>query len=202
MKRKEQAMLAKQKILETTEDLIRTKGYNNISIRDITNACGMSPGNFYHYFRSKEDVFMEVDSVKYYNMMSSLKTNRDASTLVRIESFFMEWVELMLTHYGYHYMSFWLQHYICGTDGSATDSRVDIIKNYFLLFLQEGVLKRELKMDTPVESLAFTLSFTLLGCISYFVARNNPNFLSQWTKEFCQTTIQNILTPYLTSTEL
>ena len=90
-------MLAKQKILETTEDLIRTKGYNNISIRDITNACGMSPGNFYHYFRSKEDVFMEVDSVKYYNMMSSLKTNRDASTLVRIESFFMEWVELMLS---------------------------------------------------------------------------------------------------------
>ncbi len=36
------------------------KGYNKTSIRKIARDCNISPGNFYSYFKSKEDLYINV----------------------------------------------------------------------------------------------------------------------------------------------
>lgn len=50
-------MKTKEKILETANKLFLEKGYNDVKIRDICEACDTSIGNFYHHFKSKEAIF-------------------------------------------------------------------------------------------------------------------------------------------------
>jgi AcrR family transcriptional regulator len=46
--------------VDAAQQLIRSKGYDAISIQDILDAVGASKGAFYHYFGSKEDLLEAV----------------------------------------------------------------------------------------------------------------------------------------------
>ncbi|MEN9315597.1 MAG: hypothetical protein RIS35_1990 [Pseudomonadota bacterium] len=49
-------------LLEKAARLFGTRGYDNTSMRDIAAAFGVLPGSLYHYFRSKEELFVAVYS--------------------------------------------------------------------------------------------------------------------------------------------
>ena len=49
-----------QKLLKLgTKDFLEM-GYNKTSVRKIARDCNISPGNFYSYFKSKEDLYINV----------------------------------------------------------------------------------------------------------------------------------------------
>lgn len=50
----EEYMTKRNEILSTAQKLIYTKGYEQMSIQDILNELGISKGNFFHYFSSKQ----------------------------------------------------------------------------------------------------------------------------------------------------
>jgi len=50
--------IGKQQLLLQAITLFRTKGYNNTSMSDIADACGVFKSNLYHHFKNKE-VLME-----------------------------------------------------------------------------------------------------------------------------------------------
>lgn len=58
--RKEQAVLTKKKIFDTTLLLIKKKGYNKITIREICQHAEISVGTFYLYFLSKDDILLDI----------------------------------------------------------------------------------------------------------------------------------------------
>ncbi|GKU24993.1 TetR/AcrR family transcriptional regulator [Clostridium folliculivorans] len=47
-------------IFETASKVFAEKGYNNTSIKDITNKAEVSVGTFYLYFKNKEELFEEL----------------------------------------------------------------------------------------------------------------------------------------------
>lgn len=47
-------------LIKTGQELIWSKGYDQCSIKDITNAAGLPKGSFYHYFESKEKFALEA----------------------------------------------------------------------------------------------------------------------------------------------
>jgi len=49
----------KLEITEAALELFLEKGYENVSVKDITNKVNVAAGLFHYYFHSKEDVFME-----------------------------------------------------------------------------------------------------------------------------------------------
>lgn len=49
---------SKQKIIDTTIDLIRKNGADYITVRNVCAAADLSIGTFYHYFRDKDDLLM------------------------------------------------------------------------------------------------------------------------------------------------
>ena len=49
-----------KRILEAATKLFYTKGTQNVTMRDIANECGISPGNLTYYYRKKEDLFAVV----------------------------------------------------------------------------------------------------------------------------------------------
>jgi TetR/AcrR family transcriptional regulator, transcriptional repressor for nem operon len=43
-------------LIEAATRLVHLKGYQNTSLDDVLTASGVGKGNFYHYFKSKEDL--------------------------------------------------------------------------------------------------------------------------------------------------
>jgi AcrR family transcriptional regulator len=53
-------MATRAAILDTAHRVFKDSGYYSSSISEITRRCGISMGNFYQYFRNKEQVFLEL----------------------------------------------------------------------------------------------------------------------------------------------
>jgi TetR/AcrR family fatty acid metabolism transcriptional regulator len=59
-KRQVQANETKNKIYKIAVDLMEKKGFNNITIEEISKKAKVSVGAFYHYYNSKEDILFEI----------------------------------------------------------------------------------------------------------------------------------------------
>ena len=56
----ERSEVATSKVLEAALELFSTQGYGATSMRQIAEVCGLSTGNLYHHFGSKEAVFQRL----------------------------------------------------------------------------------------------------------------------------------------------
>ncbi len=50
----------KQYIVDTAREVFVEKGYKNVTMKDIVDACGISRGGLYLYFSSTQEIFLEV----------------------------------------------------------------------------------------------------------------------------------------------
>lgn len=55
-----QAIQTQHKIYKVAVDMMQKKGFDNITVEDISREAGVSVGAFYHYFKSKNDILYEV----------------------------------------------------------------------------------------------------------------------------------------------
>jgi len=51
---------SKEHILNVTYKLFLQKSFKEVTLKEIVNATGLSKGAFYHYFTSKEQLFLEL----------------------------------------------------------------------------------------------------------------------------------------------
>jgi TetR/AcrR family fatty acid metabolism transcriptional regulator len=58
--RQEQALETKNRIYSAAIELMDQKGFENITIAEISEKAGVSVGAFYHYFTSKNDILAEI----------------------------------------------------------------------------------------------------------------------------------------------
>jgi AcrR family transcriptional regulator len=56
-------MATRAAILDTAHQVFKDSGYYGSSISEITRRCGISMGNFYQYFKNKEQVFLELSDL-------------------------------------------------------------------------------------------------------------------------------------------
>lgn len=73
--RQRQALKTKNRIYKTAMSLFEKYGFDNVTLKHICTACGISTGAFYHYFKGKDDILIEkyrmTDST-FYGDVSSL----------------------------------------------------------------------------------------------------------------------------------
>jgi AcrR family transcriptional regulator len=50
----------RQRIVEAADQLFYTRGYNQTSFRDISDVTGIPRGNFYYYFKTKDEILGAV----------------------------------------------------------------------------------------------------------------------------------------------
>ncbi len=67
-KREQQKVQTLQEILQVSERLFHEKGYENTTIQNIADKCGLSKGALYHHFKSKEEVLEKI-CFNYYQLM-------------------------------------------------------------------------------------------------------------------------------------
>ena len=62
--RKQQAVQMRTRIQKAALDLFDKEGFENVSVEQVAHAVGCSVGNIYHYFKSKDELALQVtDSV-------------------------------------------------------------------------------------------------------------------------------------------
>ncbi|MCE5226231.1 MAG: TetR/AcrR family transcriptional regulator [Porphyromonadaceae bacterium] len=69
-----------EKIINVARDLVMAQGYQKTTIRQITEAAGVSHSSLYHFFRDKEDIFLSIMYdiyVKSLHQISMIVSNDD-----------------------------------------------------------------------------------------------------------------------------
>lgn len=67
-------------ILNAAAELFSTQGFDRTTIRDIAGQAGLLPGSVYHYFSSKEDLYMAVHQEGFRSVMLQLTAAVDEVT--------------------------------------------------------------------------------------------------------------------------
>lgn len=65
--------------IQAYEMLVDT-GVDNFSVNNLLDNISMSKGNFYHYFKNKDELFCEALKVAYSNISMKIKTDKKAET--------------------------------------------------------------------------------------------------------------------------
>lgn len=73
--REDQKEKRRQEILEAGLDLFVHKGYSGTTIKDIANAVGMSTGLLFHYFASKEELYLVLVTLGIDGPMNTMQPN-------------------------------------------------------------------------------------------------------------------------------
>ena len=63
----------RQEIIETALELLSEKGYDNMTVQDITDRMNVSPGLCYRYFKSKTEIFSAASEYYAMKMVEQLK---------------------------------------------------------------------------------------------------------------------------------
>ena len=74
-KRQQQRQKRREEILDCALDLIISRGYEAMKIRDIADRLGISVGLFFNYFESKEQVYEELVKIGIMGPQSVIQMN-------------------------------------------------------------------------------------------------------------------------------
>ncbi len=100
----------KRRITECAMQLISEKGFDAVSVSEITEAAGVSKGSFYTHFSSKEDLIEQKIRISYEDALLSA----DHSRFERLEYFLTKSLE-HIKNGGLKMAQVWFSHSVQGS---------------------------------------------------------------------------------------
>ncbi len=195
-KRQETALKTRKKLLETGEKLIRERGFDSVSVEDITTACGVAKGTFYTYFKRKEDIVQELSFREFGEIAERTKA---------MHGTFLE----KLTYYAVHFSAHienagvkmaqqWTKNVIDPTsDICAEYSKLDYDTKTLFDIFAFSVQNRELSADIPVAEFVDLLNAQLYGLMVCWCMSDGNYSLTARTEQFCRFALRRLFEPYL-----
>jgi TetR/AcrR family fatty acid metabolism transcriptional regulator len=97
----------KNRIFEAAMQLMREYGYDYVTVSNVCKVAGISTGNFYHYFQSKDELLSQFFINSYERFMEEHEDSKSDDPIEDIIAFFCEYsdfcekqgVELMRNFY-------------------------------------------------------------------------------------------------------
>lgn len=160
--RKEQAEQTKRHIFESALKLLEHREFEDIKVRDIVKAAGVSIGSFYNYYKSKLDVYYETYQLadEYFDEVVAPLLNQ-GTVRERILCFFdfyarysSEITSLALTKILYNSNNKWFER------ESEIGMRPILTK-----LLQEGLEEEEFRCSSTADEIANFLLIAVRGLV-------------------------------------
>lgn len=184
--RKQQATLSREKLIDAARELIIEKGYNNISIVDITRACNMSVGNFYHYFKSKEELITVLEREGYDQDVVILQNMKGQPIMQQLRFYMESYIDLMVNTYGHHFNRQWFIHYLNNpTPLDDPANKINILINEVSIALNNAIEAGELSEETPVYNFAREIAFAITGANGYYAMTDGEFDPFGWCQQYC-----------------
>lgn len=98
MLREARKKTTKERIVHHSIQLFKEKGYDKVTVEEITTVCGIAKGTFFNYFRKKEHVLLHVSN-SYMSLMDKIiHKHREARTKERLQHIFRDLIAIYLQH--------------------------------------------------------------------------------------------------------
>lgn len=86
--------------MHTAVQLFKEKGYDNVTVEEITLLCGIAKGTFFNYFPKKENILLHVGS-SYTELLSGIMSRHsEGHPRERLMAIFRDLLHLYVKHSG------------------------------------------------------------------------------------------------------
>ncbi|WP_318766148.1 TetR/AcrR family transcriptional regulator [Lactiplantibacillus carotarum] len=190
--RQEAAEATRRLLIDTADRLVRERGYENLSVEDITKASGVAKGTFYHHFKRKEDIILALSQSHLAELMSLIPTLGTDDPIISIGNYLQQFItvvqksDVQLTRQ-------WVRYIVEPVNQQKWANDWQGIRQ----LLQALIENRRLSATTPVDELAQALMTEIYGIVlSWCVSPATVQPLAV-LKQFNQVQLAGLLTPYL-----
>ena len=194
-KRQKSAVETKRKLISAGLELIKEKGFDAINVEDITKKAGVAKGTFYTYFKRKEDIVMEISRTPFGEIADEIEQMENAELFDKLRHYFRRFME-QVEFCGIQISREWIRNVI---DPNNVQETMDSKKWFYDYEMLESILKnaKELKEDTPIESLTHIIISELYGMMLCWCMSDGKFEPLDWTDRFCDVQLTAIFKPYL-----
>ena len=156
----------KDKIIEKSMELFREKGYHATKVEEITKALGISKGNFYTYFNSKEEVLYEILDImknEKIRMLEEIDTNKAPKEILK------DFIE----DYKQYVFKYLKKVTLQNMDNFLKDERVVNyvveIQDILIEFLKKNIVEKIGGSRSKVYDLRFITEFIFISMDAFFL---------------------------------
>lgn len=150
-KRAQQAKKTRALIIKTGLQLFAEKGFRNTTVDEICAACGVAKGTFYHYFKTKFDLFAAStgDHVEQLSETFLISSPSDICTdIILILSSYVDLVERRSASVGRDVA----RHMMNKSDAGLTNYHqaqrvVDLVCQYLRQAIEVGMVSESISLD-------------------------------------------------------
>ena len=156
----------KDKIIEKSMELFCEKGYYATKVEEITKALGISKGNFYTYFGSKEEVLYEILNImknERIKMLEEIDTNKAPKEVLR------DFIE----DYSQIFFKYLKRVNLKNIDSFLKDEKVvnymEEVQGILTEFLKKNIIERIEGSQNKEYNLKFIIDFILMSMDGFFL---------------------------------
>ena len=196
-KRQEIAQETRQRIYATACSLIERNGFANVSVEDITHACGVAKGTFYVYFKRKEDIIFECCKEWFSDVDRRAREHK--GTIVEKLAFYFKGFMEGVTCGGVELCRQWVREVINPSDspGEMCGGKYAYDLKHLTDFLNDAVKDGALKRNTPVETLVHLFMSELYGMMTCWCMSDTKFDPGKWVGRFAKLQLPSLLAPYV-----
>lgn len=199
-KRQELAEETKRKIIEIGMKLILEKGFDSVSVEDITKECGVSKGSFYTYFKTKEDFVQQIYNRPFEDFEKEIDQMREIGIYDKLNYYFKQYM-LNVEKTGIQIIRQWIKNVI---DPNAKNidnsfSKLDYDRQCLKNILQNSVVDNQLKKETPVDSLTDIIIHEMYGRLIEWCMSDGNFKLCDEIETYFELVLKKIIKLYLKS---
>ncbi|MDF2519743.1 MAG: transcriptional regulator [Clostridia bacterium] len=175
-----------QLILDTARNILFTKGYSELSMRNIAKECGIALGTIYNYFPTKSDLIVEMMSVYWREYLDILEKlfSEDSEPFTKLHKVFNTLREFIKT-----FRAVWLKPELYHTPGNIESGleRQTIYMDRLIKRLEEFLVYEsskkhpaiKLKLDSYETAKFIVLNFITIIQMPYFEYKSFEGFLKE-----------------------
>ena len=196
-KRQENAQETRRKIYDTACSLIEEKGFANVSVEDITRACGVAKGTFYVYFKRKEEIIFECCKEWFGDV--DRKAREHKGTIVEKLAFYFKGFMEGVKCGGVELCRQWIREVIDPADspGEMCGGKYAYDHKHLTDFLNDAVKEGLLKKSTPVDTFVHLFMSELYGMMTCWCMSDAKFDPGKWVGRFAKLQLPNLLAPYV-----
>lgn len=188
----------RSRLLESARRLISERGFDHVSVEDITKDSGVAKGTFYHYFECKEEVVAELS---FQSIQTIIKKAIDYDGDVR-ERCLYYFIELYkdASWSGVRLVRQWMKETMeAETPDSRTRECLDGIRNTVMDIFVTGLGKGKgaLRADAPLDMLSKLLMSHFFGVLTIWCMMNGEWDIVADADVYAKTDIDNLLGAYI-----
>lgn len=189
------ALETRKKLVETAKKIISDKGLTNVSVEDITDACGVSKGTFYTYFKRKEDIVFELSKGIFDEILVNAKSG-SKTMLERLKEYMVNF-STYIEKSSLKLAQEWIKNVVDPDISKEGIWKMEKDISALRELLEFGKGNAMLSAEAPTEKLAYTINDILYGQMLCWAMSGGAYSFSSRTEEFADMYLNAIIGKYL-----